>query len=158
MARVAREMVQKAGVDVDALLELLVDNAGAEQSTSYYYKQEEENGNAGFADRAESDEGLRRGIPGAESLHVLRVCSTGGGLRPDRQPLSGDGRQRERARQGLLQAPGRRHGGVHRQLPSRLGGRHGRQSAGGRGGREGGCLLYTSDAADDLLCVDLGGR
>src|SRR5450756_3253333 len=25
----------------------------------------------------------------------------------------------------------------------------------GRGGR---CLLYTSDAADDLLCVDLGGR
>ena len=20
------------------------------------------------------------------------------------------------------------------------------------------CLLYTSDAADDLLCVDLGGR
>ena len=24
--------------------------------------------------------------------------------------------------------------------------------------RTGGCLLYTSDAADDLLCVDLGGR
>src|SRR5450756_2916351 len=23
--------------------------------------------------------------------------------------------------------------------------------------REGVCLLYTSDAADDLLCVDLGG-
>src|SRR5680860_341347 len=23
---------------------------------------------------------------------------------------------------------------------------------------EGSCLLYTSDAADDLLCVDLGGR
>eukprot|EP00657_Telonema_sp_P-1_P000661 TRINITY_DN11288_c0_g1_i1.p1 TRINITY_DN11288_c0_g1~~TRINITY_DN11288_c0_g1_i1.p1 ORF type:complete len:121 (+),score=38.58 TRINITY_DN11288_c0_g1_i1:125-487(+) len=23
---------------------------------------------------------------------------------------------------------------------------------------ETGCLLYTSDAADDLLCVDLGGR
>src|SRR5450756_1086330 len=23
---------------------------------------------------------------------------------------------------------------------------------------EGACLLYTSDAADDLLCVDLGGR
>src|SRR5665809_5164 len=23
--------------------------------------------------------------------------------------------------------------------------------------RHGGCLLYTSDAADDLLCVDLGG-
>src|SRR5450756_2388500 len=24
--------------------------------------------------------------------------------------------------------------------------------------RNSGCLLYTSDAADDLLCVDLGGR
>ena len=23
---------------------------------------------------------------------------------------------------------------------------------------DGTCLLYTSDAADDLLCVDLGGR
>ena len=26
------------------------------------------------------------------------------------------------------------------------------------GGEPGACLLYTSDAADDLLCVDLGGR
>src|SRR5450756_2975112 len=26
------------------------------------------------------------------------------------------------------------------------------------GGRQRICLLYTSDAADDLLCVDLGGR
>ena len=25
-------------------------------------------------------------------------------------------------------------------------------------GQQGRCLLYTSDAADDLLCVDLGGR
>src|SRR5680860_216306 len=25
-------------------------------------------------------------------------------------------------------------------------------------GNSEGCLLYTSDAADDLLCVDLGGR
>src|SRR5665213_3623316 len=25
-------------------------------------------------------------------------------------------------------------------------------------GQRWGCLLYTSDAADDLLCVDLGGR
>ena len=25
-------------------------------------------------------------------------------------------------------------------------------------GPYGACLLYTSDAADDLLCVDLGGR
>ena len=27
-----------------------------------------------------------------------------------------------------------------------------------RGLGPGNCLLYTSDAADDLLCVDLGGR
>src|SRR5450756_3164720 len=27
-----------------------------------------------------------------------------------------------------------------------------------RGTRSVPCLLYTSDAADDLLCVDLGGR
>src|SRR5450756_1233369 len=27
-----------------------------------------------------------------------------------------------------------------------------------RGVQDQGCLLYTSDAADDLLCVDLGGR
>ena len=35
-----------------------------------------------------------------------------------------------------------------------------RQSAAGRGAVQaaGACLLYTSDAADDLLCVDLGGR
>ena len=26
------------------------------------------------------------------------------------------------------------------------------------GGHSSACLLYTSDAADDLLCVDLGGR
>ena len=25
-------------------------------------------------------------------------------------------------------------------------------------GRGDGCLLYTSDAADDMQCVDLGGR
>ncbi len=28
----------------------------------------------------------------------------------------------------------------------------------GRRGRLAACPLYTSDAADDLLCVDLGGR
>ena len=27
-----------------------------------------------------------------------------------------------------------------------------------QGDQVGNCLLYTSDAADDLLCVDLGGR
>jgi ferritin-like protein len=37
MARVAREMVEKAGVDVDRLLELLIKNAAAELTTYYYY-------------------------------------------------------------------------------------------------------------------------
>ena len=37
MAKVAREMVEKAGVDVDKLLELLVKNAAAELTTYYYY-------------------------------------------------------------------------------------------------------------------------
>src|SRR4030066_626 len=37
MARVAREMVEKAGVDVDQLVELLIKNASAELTTFYYY-------------------------------------------------------------------------------------------------------------------------
>lgn len=37
MAKVAREMVEKAGVDVDKLLDLLVRNAAAELTTYYYY-------------------------------------------------------------------------------------------------------------------------
>jgi ferritin-like protein len=37
MARVAREMVQKAGIDVDKLLDLLIRNASAELTTFYYY-------------------------------------------------------------------------------------------------------------------------
>ena len=37
MARVAREMVEKTGVDVDELVKLLVANAGAELTTFYYY-------------------------------------------------------------------------------------------------------------------------
>ncbi len=37
MAQVAREMVEKAGVNVDELLELLVFNAAAELTTFYYY-------------------------------------------------------------------------------------------------------------------------
>ena len=36
MAKVAREMVEKAGVKVDQLLELLVKNAAAELTTYYY--------------------------------------------------------------------------------------------------------------------------
>jgi ferritin-like protein len=37
MARVAREMVEKAGINVDQLLDLLVKNAAAEFTTYYYY-------------------------------------------------------------------------------------------------------------------------
>ncbi len=37
MARVAREMVEKAGVNVDQLVKLLVKNASAELTTFYYY-------------------------------------------------------------------------------------------------------------------------
>jgi ferritin-like protein len=37
MAKVAREMVERAGINVDELLELLVNNAAAELTTFYYY-------------------------------------------------------------------------------------------------------------------------
>ncbi len=37
MPRVAREMVEKAGIDVDHLLDLLIKNAAAELTTYYYY-------------------------------------------------------------------------------------------------------------------------
>jgi len=37
MAKVAREMVELAGVNVDQLVELLVNNAAAELTTYYYY-------------------------------------------------------------------------------------------------------------------------
>jgi len=37
MAKVAREMVERAGVNVDQLVELLVKNASAELTTFYYY-------------------------------------------------------------------------------------------------------------------------
>jgi ferritin-like protein len=37
MAKVTREMVEKAGVNVDQLLKLLVNNAAAELTTFYYY-------------------------------------------------------------------------------------------------------------------------
>jgi ferritin-like protein len=37
MAKVAQEMVKKAGVNLDELLELLVNNASAELTTYYYY-------------------------------------------------------------------------------------------------------------------------
>jgi len=37
MAKVSRELVEKAGVDVDLLVDLLVRNAAAELTTYYYY-------------------------------------------------------------------------------------------------------------------------
>ena len=37
MAKVAREMVERAGINVDELVELLVNNAAAELTTYYYY-------------------------------------------------------------------------------------------------------------------------
>ena len=37
MAKVAREMVERAGINVDQLIELLVKNASAELTTYYYY-------------------------------------------------------------------------------------------------------------------------
>lgn len=37
MAKVAREMVERAGIDIEKLLELLVKNAAAELTTYYYY-------------------------------------------------------------------------------------------------------------------------
>jgi ferritin-like protein len=37
MAKVAREMVEKTGINVDQLVELLVKNAAAELTTFYYY-------------------------------------------------------------------------------------------------------------------------
>jgi ferritin-like protein len=37
MAKVAREMVEKTGINVDELLQLLVTNASAELTTFYYY-------------------------------------------------------------------------------------------------------------------------
>jgi ferritin-like protein len=37
MARVAREMVERTGINVDELLQLLVNNAAAELTTFYYY-------------------------------------------------------------------------------------------------------------------------
>src|SRR5450756_1806143 len=46
------------------------------------------------------------------------------------------------------------HGPRHRKENSRAVGRDPEAAGGWRVA----CLLYTSDAADDLLCVDLGGR
>ena len=37
MAKVTRQMVEKTGIEVDKLVELLVKNAAAELTTFYYY-------------------------------------------------------------------------------------------------------------------------
>ncbi|GAG59443.1 unnamed protein product, partial [marine sediment metagenome] len=37
MAKVTREMVERSGINVDQLVELLVKNAAAELTTYYYY-------------------------------------------------------------------------------------------------------------------------
>ena len=37
MAKVTREMVEKTGINVDELVQLLVNNAAAELTTFYYY-------------------------------------------------------------------------------------------------------------------------
>ena len=37
MARVAKEMVEKSGVNIDKLVDLLIKNAAAELTTYYYY-------------------------------------------------------------------------------------------------------------------------
>ena len=37
MGKVAREIVEKSGVDIDKLLDMLVKNAAAELTTYYYY-------------------------------------------------------------------------------------------------------------------------
>ena len=42
--------------------------------------------------------------------------------------------------------------------PGDRGAVRGADVCGGSSAGRGACLLYTSDAADDLLCVDLGGR
>jgi ferritin-like protein len=58
MAKVAREVVEKAGVDVDQLLELLVKNAAAELTTYYYYT------------------GLRMNLIGTEGETVKEIAET----------------------------------------------------------------------------------
>src|SRR5450756_2345719 len=71
-----------------------------------------------------------------------------------RRPLARDGRC---SRRGGSSGRGRRLVAPGGRVPGRLPGDEGRAVL-----RDDvllrPCLLYTSDAADDLLCVDLGGR
>jgi ferritin-like protein len=58
MAKVAREVVERAGVDVDHLLQLLVKNAAAELTTYYYYT------------------GLRMNLIGIEGETIKEIAET----------------------------------------------------------------------------------
>jgi ferritin-like protein len=58
MVKVAREVVEKAGVDVDQLLQLLIKNAAAELITYYYYT------------------GLRMNLIGIEGETVKEIAET----------------------------------------------------------------------------------
>ena len=91
MAKVAREMVEKSGVNVDELLELLIKNASAELTTFYYYTILRVNliglegeglkaiaetarivGIADAFDAMTSDRPYREGIPGDTAVGIVR--------------------------------------------------------------------------------------
>src|SRR5665809_61203 len=55
-------------------------------------------------------------------------------------------------------APDDQLAGLGKFVRRRLGAFRGQRDLARGGAVFGMCLLYTSDAADDLLCVDLGGR
>src|SRR5665213_2478912 len=92
--------------------------------------------------------------PAAQKLHSLERCSSRSCPKQWRQqthhrcPCSSARRglpqsaQPSDLRETEWQSSGLRGGGAEGKRPTRC--------------RS--CLLYTSDAADDLLCVDLGGR
>ena len=84
----------------------------------------------------QEDDGGRRGRVG----RIRRLRGSGRGCRS----AAGGDLHAKVALEERLHLAGITAGGIH--------------IAGGDAAEEGGCLLYTSDAADDLLCVDLGGR
>ena len=63
-------------------------------------------------------------------------------------------------REHVLGRPAREVAGGDNQARDDDAGHHARRRVheGPEEGHHGACLLYTSDAADDLLCVDAGGR
>src|SRR5450756_2708585 len=77
-----------------------------------------------------------------------------------REGLDGDPRALARAvalRCRVRPAPAIRRGWAALLVPGVRRGRGSRPRLGADAADPRGCLLYTSDAADDLLCVDLGG-